>query len=92
MHEGEALGLLKALQWINDLGLDFVSSEPDRKSVVDHVKFTREDSTEYGLIIDQCKQLLLVKPNCNLEFVRREGNLVAHQPGPQRPLGFSQIC
>lgn len=59
VHEWEALGLLKAIKWSIDLGLEVVSFELDCKMVVDHIKSNKEDVSEFGYIIAHVRQLFL---------------------------------
>lgn len=56
VHEGEAIGLLKAMQWVGDLNLEFVSFELHYKMVVDQLKSNKEDNSEFVAILAHCKE------------------------------------
>lgn len=79
VHEGEAQGLLQAIKWAIELDLDHVSFELDCKVVVDHTMSNGEDASEFGAIISHCKQLIALKQNFTVEFVGRQGNVVAYK-------------
>ncbi|KAK6117805.1 hypothetical protein DH2020_048432 [Rehmannia glutinosa] len=49
--EGEGLGLLEALKWMKNLGFSSVIFELDAKGVVDAMKETEFDYSEFGKII-----------------------------------------
>lgn len=48
------------------------------KSVVDHVNTFCVDLTEYGALIDYCRELLHSKIGCSVSFTRRQANRNAH--------------
>lgn len=48
VHEGEALGVLKALRWAVELGLLNVVFELDSELVVDSIQSLRKDHSEFG--------------------------------------------
>lgn len=50
VQEGEAMGLLTAIQWAIDLDLENASFELDCKLVVDHIETNKEDISEFGTI------------------------------------------
>lgn len=56
--EGEALGLLKVIQWVRDSGYVNVIFELDSKLVVDHLAKPKEDISEAGAILRDCSNVL----------------------------------
>ena len=80
VHIGEALGLLRALQWVHELHLGPIEFELDSKKVVDSFGANKHDSTEFGAIINNCKIMFNhLYENSSIEFVRRQTNGVAHE-------------
>lgn len=77
-REGEAMGLLQVLQWAQELQLQNVLFELDAKCVVDSVQSNKEDLTEYGNNITECRRLLSLNPTFSVDVVRRQANVVAH--------------
>lgn len=78
-HEGEALGLLIALEWTRDLGLSNVVFELDAKLVVDKFHSNQADNTICGAIIRDCKELFSSYfINSVIEYTRKKANVVAH--------------
>lgn len=79
IKEGEALRLLAALRWPLPWVKHKCSLSLDCKAVTDGIKRSKEDKTEFGAILSQCKELLNhLFPNSNMSFVRRQTNLMAH--------------
>lgn len=80
-HEAEAMALLAALSfsWIGDLHLQNMVIESDCKMVVDGLMQQSANVTEFGSIIDKCKQKLISIQNCSAGFIRRQTNQVAHK-------------
>lgn len=74
VHEGEALTLLEAIKWLKDLDVEQVLIEMGNLRVVQGLK----DSTEFGSILLSCRSLLDNIPNFQINFVRRQENIVAH--------------
>ncbi|XP_058756628.1 uncharacterized protein LOC131629844 [Vicia villosa] len=75
---GEALGLLKALNWVHNLGYDNMDFELDAKRVVDSVTIPRPNDSDLGAIIGECNRLMaLFFRNSHVKFVRRQANEVA---------------
>lgn len=62
-HEDEALGLLQAICWVIEIGVDSVIFETDSKQVVDEVTKDRVNLTKFGSIMAQCKELFSYFPN-----------------------------
>ncbi|GAU26672.1 hypothetical protein TSUD_314490 [Trifolium subterraneum] len=80
VKEGEAFGLLQAIKWAGELGLNNVIFNLDAKSVVDSFNTTTHDLSYFGFIIKDCKSWLLNScTNSVVEFSRRQANMVAHK-------------
>ncbi|XP_058776277.1 uncharacterized protein LOC131650592 [Vicia villosa] len=76
---GEALGLLKTLNWVHELGFDNMNFELDAKRVVDSVTNPKPNDSDFGAITGECNRLMaLFFRNSHVEFVRRQANEVAH--------------
>ncbi|XP_058767513.1 uncharacterized protein LOC131641227 [Vicia villosa] len=76
---GEALGLLKAVNWVHDMGYDNMDFELDAKRVVDSVTSPRPNDSDLGAITGECNRLMaLFFRNSHVKFVRRQANEVAH--------------
>ncbi|KAK6145715.1 hypothetical protein DH2020_022535 [Rehmannia glutinosa] len=76
--QGEGLSLLEGIKWSKALGLQNVIFEMDAKIVVDALKKTDTDLSEFGKIIHQCVSLLSFEPHFSVQQVRRQANMVAH--------------
>ncbi|XVE82765.1 hypothetical protein DITRI_Ditri16bG0032000 [Diplodiscus trichospermus] len=61
-----------------DLGFEKVVFQLDVKTVVSDVSSLDNDVTEYGSIIDRCRDLLSSKPDFSVSFSRRLANEVAY--------------
>jgi hypothetical protein len=59
---GEALGLLHAINWVNDLRLENVDFELDSKNVVTKFHCSIEDMSELGGVIRYCQKF-----HCSIE-------------------------
>jgi ribonuclease HI len=76
---GEALGLSHAIQCVHELQLPNVDFELDAKRVVDYFNNGNNDISEFGAIIDDCRQRCISYfENSKVEFCRRQANEVAH--------------
>jgi hypothetical protein len=76
---GEALGLFHAIEWVHELQLSNVDFELDAKKVVDYFNGGRNDVSEFGAIVDDCRTKCNVYfENSKVEFSRRQANVVAH--------------
>lgn len=76
--EGEATGLLKAIQWVHSSELYHVLFEVDCQLVADRVLEPKEDISEFGIIIKFCYDHVSLLPNSNVSFVRQQTNCVVH--------------
>ena len=85
IHIGEALGLLKAMEWVRDLQLVNMDFEVDSKTVVDNIYGER-----VGVIIRNCIHLLGSDlANSDVKFIMRQANKVAHNLAKTAPLKAS---
>jgi ribonuclease HI len=76
---GEALGLYHALQWIQDMQFDNIDFELDSKIARDAFHSHTVDVTEFGHIIDACRDTFSTSfTNSRVEFIRRQANAAAH--------------
>ncbi|CAN1316800.1 hypothetical protein LINPERPRIM_LOCUS30201 [Linum perenne] len=76
--EVEAAALLEALSWAEELNLPRVMFESDAKEVTDQVGASETEDTEFGEIIQQCRDIISRHEGFAISFVRRNGNMVAH--------------
>jgi len=87
---GEALGLLKAMEWVKDLQLWNMDFEVDSKAVVDNIYGKYGGVSEFSEITNSCKLLLCTDlSNSHVKFVRRQANVVAHSLVRAAPLEAS---
>lgn len=78
--EGEAIGLLYAIRWAKELNLNNITFELDSKRVVDSFHSTRNDVSDLGAIIRECRTTFSsFFTNSRVEFIRRQANEVAHR-------------
>lgn len=69
---GESLGLFHALQWMHDMQFDNIDFELDSKITTDAFHSRRTDVTEFGNIIDACRDIFTTSfTNSRVEFTRR---------------------
>jgi ribonuclease HI len=76
--EGEAMALKEAMCEVKQIGFSHVMFESDSKSVVDAITSSHFGSSEFSAIISHVKSLLLLCPNFEVKFVKRQANMVAH--------------
>jgi ribonuclease HI len=76
--EAEASGVLEALQWLRQEQLSNVQIETDCLQVVQAIHNKSRNNTEFGVVIELCRSLLYLIPNCKVSHVRRQANRVAH--------------
>ncbi|XVF87254.1 hypothetical protein PTKIN_Ptkin18bG0104100 [Pterospermum kingtungense] len=77
-YEALALALYEAITWVSVSGYERVIYETDAQVVVQAIKNSMADTTEFGSIIQNCKTLLYSKPMSKVMFTRRDANGVAH--------------
>ncbi|XVF43858.1 hypothetical protein PTKIN_Ptkin02bG0073800 [Pterospermum kingtungense] len=78
VKEMEAACLLNALLWVQSLDQSMVEFEVDAKVVVEDLKNSYTDLTEFGSILVQCQLVLASETNFSVSFVRRQENIIAH--------------
>ncbi|XP_058746907.1 uncharacterized protein LOC131619884 [Vicia villosa] len=76
--EAEALALKEAIQGVITLHISHVIFESDSQLLVHGLKSNSCGNSEFNVIIDSIKLLLLDFPNFKVKFVKRPANLVAH--------------
>lgn len=57
IYIGEALGLLSALEWVDELNFGYVDFKLDSKKVVDSFMSRKHDVSEFGAISNHCRAL-----------------------------------
>ncbi|XVE86622.1 hypothetical protein DITRI_Ditri18aG0048800 [Diplodiscus trichospermus] len=70
--EVEAYGVLQALKWLRSMRCSKVIIETDCKVVVDSLHSQKVDMSEFGMVICQCKELLVLEQDFSVRFVRRQ--------------------
>jgi ribonuclease HI len=76
--EAEAWALREAITWLVEAGLSRVVIELDCMLVVNAITDMSINNSEFGCIINSCKQLLRNYPNFEISFLKRQANFVAH--------------
>ncbi|GAU26189.1 hypothetical protein TSUD_354110 [Trifolium subterraneum] len=77
---GEAMGLLRALNWMNEIQLTNVDLEMDCKRVVDSLYSSRTYRSDLGDILSDCRTILSTSlVNSHVKFIRRQANEAAHR-------------
>ncbi|XP_073035374.1 uncharacterized protein [Primulina eburnea] len=77
VKEGEAIGLLEALSWIRTLDYPNVMFEVDAKTVHEATKEHANVDTEFGGIMERCRNLVATERGYLVHFVRRQTNEIA---------------
>ncbi|XP_073134911.1 uncharacterized protein [Henckelia pumila] len=76
VREAEAIAFKEALSWIEEMGIQDVTFESDSKVVIDAVRGQREDESEFGIIIEECRRVLCNKPSFRFGFTRRQQTML----------------
>ncbi|XP_058765192.1 uncharacterized protein LOC131638639 [Vicia villosa] len=76
--EAEALALKEAIQASSTLHNTPMIFESDSQQVVKALSSSSKGSSEFITIINSIKLLLLVFPNFEVKFIKRQANMVAH--------------
>ncbi|KAG4935738.1 hypothetical protein JHK85_050657 [Glycine max] len=63
VHEGEALVLLQTLTWLKNMDYQYVEVESDCKRLTDSLDRNIMDDSEFGMILNKCKRILMSFPN-----------------------------
>lgn len=74
------------------MGFTNVHFEVDSKGVVDELFSTRENFTEFGVIVDHCKSLISSFTNFSTKLIRKQANKVAHSLARAAVLYASSQC
>jgi ribonuclease HI len=79
--EAEAQGVLEALHWLSSMHMEnnTIELESDCLQVVQAINKQQHNNSEFGIIIDMCRSLLVTKNNWKVSYVRRQANRVAHE-------------
>ncbi|CAN1179659.1 hypothetical protein LINPERHAP2_LOCUS34321 [Linum perenne] len=92
VKEAEAWALAEAMSWMQEQGHEMVEFESDEKVVVDSLNCFENDSTEYGDLINCCRECLDRNPGFEVGFCRRDRNLIAHTLAQQSWIHDSSLC
>ncbi|CAN1815291.1 hypothetical protein LINPERHAP1_LOCUS27389 [Linum perenne] len=88
IREGEAMALLDALRWAAANSLGPTKFEVDSEEVAVAVMSHTKDDTEFGHIIELCRELFVLQRHFEIGSVRRDRNQVAHELA-QRSFSFA---
>ncbi|GAU49592.1 hypothetical protein TSUD_407630 [Trifolium subterraneum] len=84
---GEAMGLLHALKWVEELQISDMDFEVDCKRVVDSLHSNKNHASDLGAIIIDCRRILATSlTNSHVKFIRRQANEAAHRLAKAAPL------
>ncbi|MCI22711.1 pentatricopeptide repeat-containing protein, partial [Trifolium medium] len=74
------MGLLRALNWVNEMQITDMDFEMDCKRVVDSLYSSRTYNSDLGDILSDCRTILATSlVNSHVKFIRRQANDVAHK-------------
>ncbi|CAN1130761.1 Putative ribonuclease H protein At1g65750 [Linum perenne] len=76
--EAEARAIIEALSWMEQEGYTDAVIESDAKLVVDAIRGSNFDSTEFGDLVEGCRSILARNLGFVVEFIKRDGNGVTH--------------
>lgn len=76
VQEGEALGILEALQLAHSMNFQRIIFESD--CIVDALSSSLSNATKLGSILVRCYVILSSRSEFKIEFIRRQVNKVAH--------------
>lgn len=74
----EAMSIREALSWIKDRRLSNVQVETECLIAAQAISATLQQSSSFGLIVDDCLSLLSSLYNVSIKHVKRSANCVAH--------------
>ncbi|XP_060962327.1 uncharacterized protein LOC133032410 [Cannabis sativa] len=74
----EVIGIKEALSWIKGKGWDKVVVEFDALVVVQAITSTLHMSSQFGLLVEDCRLILSTLNNVQIKFVNRSANRVAY--------------
>ncbi|XVF49851.1 hypothetical protein PTKIN_Ptkin04bG0049500 [Pterospermum kingtungense] len=72
------MGILKALSWVHGRDYRRVMFEFDAKGVVEAIGANKVDSSEFGVIVGECRRFLQMEAGFSLHFVKSRANGMAH--------------
>ena len=76
--EAESLLFREALSWLKHKRMDGLIIETDAQSVIHSIVSSKEDRTQFGFVIDDCKSLVSQFAQVHCQFIRRTANHAAH--------------
>ncbi|MCH79557.1 retrotransposon protein [Trifolium medium] len=79
VQEGEVQGLLVTLKWLQQLQINGIEIEMNCLNVVQHLAKKIVNYTDFGSIIEKCKNVLNLIQNCKVNYVRRQANRVTQE-------------
>ncbi|KAM6568954.1 hypothetical protein CsatB_016939 [Cannabis sativa] len=74
----EVIGIKEALSWIKTRGWDRVVVETDALVVVQAINSSVHMPSQFGLLVEDCRSILLSLNNVVVSFVNRSANRAAH--------------
>lgn len=74
----EAMAVKEALSWIKSNGWFRVVLESDSLVTVQAIRSSEHMCSPFGLVVEECRQLLRLSNNIYLYFIRRSANVAAH--------------
>jgi hypothetical protein len=77
-RKGEAWILLQAMREVTRRGLDRVQFESNTQVLTEAIRTRCSGSSEFNLIVTDIIQIMSSSVNFEVEFVRRQSNMVAH--------------
>jgi len=78
VHEGEALAMLKAIEWLQQFKISSLTLFSDSKILVDAIHAKAEGLSGFNMIINHIRRCLELQCNFEVKFIWRQANLVAH--------------
>jgi len=71
-YEGEALAMLKAMNWVQELGLQSVRHLlSDSHVLIDVVRASSECASKFDVMVDNIRSILASNLNFEVKFIRR---------------------
>jgi ribonuclease HI len=76
--EGEAMAIKEAIEEMVQKGFSHAIIESDSKTVVDAICSSHLGISDFSMLISNIKALLVLHPNFEVKFVRRQTNMAVH--------------
>jgi ribonuclease HI len=76
--EGEVMAIKEAITELLQRGFSHVIIESDSQVVIEAISHGHQGASKFSSIISSIKSLLLLVPNFEVKFFRRQANMVAH--------------